>query len=962
MALAGVLLTLAGAVCLLPLSTAAKGDDWPVHDRDAGGQRFSPLAQITRGNVATLQKAWTVDTGVANIQVTPLVVGGRMFVSAGKDVLALEPETGKELWRFTAPALVSRRGVAYWPGDAATPPRIFSGAGDRLLALEAQTGRTVTGFGDGGYVDLKAGIRGDVDGQFSLVSPPMVYKDIVITGGNNGEQSPSYGLYGDIRGWDARTGRHLWSFHTVPRPGEPGVETWEGESWKNRSGTNVWSFFTVDVERGLVYAPLGSPTSDYYGGDRKGANLYANAIVALDAETGRLKWHRQLVHHDLWDFDLPAAPTLVEVRRGARTIPAVAVMTKVSTLFLFDRVTGEPIYGIEERPVPHSTVPGEASWPTQPFPLKPEPLGRITFDPARDFYGLTADHAAYCKELWDKNGMYTQGPFTPPGVEGYAVTFPSTLGGGNWNGLSYDRGQGLVFTNLMNLGQVARMVPGVPRGGGEQTWVRTTPWGGVVGRFWNPDNKIPCSAPPFGELVAVDVDRGQVAWRVPLGFIEPLKEQGLADTGALNIGGTIATAGGLLFVGATNDRRFRAFDSSTGAQLWETELEASAHSVPMTFLGKDGRQYVVVAAGGGSYLNSAPGTRIVAFALPTTPATGAPAKAPRKRVLAWADVRRGYQHDSISHALATIERLGRQSGLYDTFIRTDSQPITKRPIDFGAGTGIASGESFQARNLNSFDAIFFFGVREIELSPEQRADLLSFVRDDGKGFVAAHSAITAFFSWPEFGEMIGGRFDQHPWGITDATVVVDDPQFPAMRGLPASSVLHDEHYQLKDFSRDKVRVLAHLDPGTLDLHRPLVHRTDGDFPVAWAKTYGKGRVFYSTLGHADEAWDNPVVAQMYFEAIKWSLGLVDGDATPRPRPSPPVSPAPSGRKQLPAGEERPAVVKMCSSCHGLATSVAQRRTRPEWQALVDLMRQRGAPGTDDEAALVVTYLSRHFGR
>ena len=216
------------------------------------------------------------------------------------------------------------------------------------------------------------------------------------------------------------------------------METWEGESWKNRSGTNMWSFFTVDVERGLVYAPLGSPTADYYGGDRKGANLYGNAVVALDASTGRLKWHQQLVHHDLWDFDLPAAPTLVDVKRGGRTIPAVAVMTKFTTLFLFDRVTGEPIHGIEERPVPKSTVPGEASWPTQPYPLKPEPLGRTTFDPARDFYGLTPDHAAFCKDLWDKNGMYTQGPFTPPGVEGYAVTFPSTLGGGNWNGLSYD--------------------------------------------------------------------------------------------------------------------------------------------------------------------------------------------------------------------------------------------------------------------------------------------------------------------------------------------------------------------------------------------------------------------------------------------------------------------------------------------------------------------------------------------
>jgi uncharacterized protein len=256
---------------------------------------------------------------------------------------------------------------------------------------------------------------------------------------------------------------------------------------------------------------------------------------------------------------------------------------------------------------------------------------------------------------------------------------------------------------------------------------------------------------------------------------------------------------------------------------------------------------------------------------------------PRKHVLAWADVRNGFQHDSISHAMATVERLGRESGDYDTFIRTDSQLITRQPIVFPKGTGIATGEEFNVRNLNYFDAIFFFGVREIDLTAEQKADLLSFVKDDGKGFVVAHSGSTAFFSWPEFGEMIGGRFDEHPWGITDATVVVDDPAFPAMKGFPAVSVRNDEHYQLKDFSRDKVRVLAHLDPTKLDLTKPLVHRTDGDFPVAWARNYGRGRVFYSTLGHVVESWDDPVLQQLYFNAMKWALGLVSGDATPRPR-------------------------------------------------------------------------------
>ena len=258
----------------------------------------------------------------------------------------------------------------------------------------------------------------------------------------------------------------------------------------------------------------------------------------------------------------------------------------------------------------------------------------------------------------------------------------------------------------------------------------------------------------------------------------------------------------------------------------------------------------------------------------------AAAQAPRKQVLAWADVRNGYQHDSISHAVATIERLGRESGAYDTFIRTDSQLITKHPITFPAGTGIATGEQFNVRNLNYFDAIFFFGVREIDLSPQQRADLLSFVKEDGKGFVAAHSAATAFFSWPEFGEMLGGRFDEHPWGIAEGTVIVDDPTFPAMRHMPRSKVFRDELYQIKDFSRDKIRVLAHLDASKLDLTQSLVHRKDGDFPAAWARMYGKGRVFYSILGHDAEAWDNSAMARMYFEALRWALRLVDGDATP----------------------------------------------------------------------------------
>src|SRR4029079_9561293 len=303
--------------------------------------------------------------------------------------------------------------------------------------------------------------------------------------------------------------------------------------------------------------------------------------------------------------------------RNGKTTPAVAVMTKMSLVFIFDRVTGEPIFGMEERPVPQSSVPGEKTWPTQPFPVKPAPLARNTFDPAKDFYALTPEHAAYCKELWDTNGMYTKGPYTPPGVDGTMVTFPSTLGGGNWSGFSYDPTLGLAFTSVMNLGQVAKMVQGTARGGGPTTWARRRPSRGACGRFWNPETKIPCSAPPFGELVALDISRGEVAWRVPFGFVESLKAKGFDKTGTLNIGGSIATASGLIFIGATIDCRFRAFESRTGKQLWETQLDACAHALPMNFLGKDNGEYVVVDAGGGSFLGAAPGTKILAFALPT---------------------------------------------------------------------------------------------------------------------------------------------------------------------------------------------------------------------------------------------------------------------------------------------------------------------------------------------------------
>ncbi len=595
--------------------------EWPSYGHDAGARRFSPLKQITPANVGTLTRAWTFDTGGTAMQATPLVVNGVMYVPAGNSLFALEPETARVRWKYTDTDM-SRRGLAYWPGDDRTGPRLYTGAGDgELIAVDARSGRLAPDFGVGGRLDLKAGLSVDGGrGPLSVPSPPAIYRNIVITGGANGEGAPSTGrLYGDIRGWDARTGALLWTFHTVPRPGEPGTETWPPGAWKNRSGTNAWGFMTVDTARGLVFVPLGSPTDDFYGADRHGDNLYGNSLVALDAATGRLRWHQQLVHHDLWDYDPGAPPSLIDIRRAGRTIPAVAQITKVGLLFIFNRLTGEPIFGIEERPVPQSVVPGESTSKTQPFPILPRPLARLTFDPARDFYTLTPDHAAYCRNLWDQHKMFAAGPYAPMPLDGNVVTFPSTLGGGGFGGVSFNPDLGLVFVNVSHLGMVGHMEPRTNADTGQTTYVKTSPVGGAYGRFWNPDTRIPCSAPPFGELVAINAGTGAEAWRVPLGIVEDLEAKGIRNTGALNIGGSLATASGLVFIGATADRRFRAFDAKTGRELWATVLDADAKAAPITFQGRDGRQYVVIMAGGGLQLSkSTPafGSNLIAFALP----------------------------------------------------------------------------------------------------------------------------------------------------------------------------------------------------------------------------------------------------------------------------------------------------------------------------------------------------------
>ena len=607
--------------------------DWPAYGNDPGAMRFSSLRQIDRGNAEKLKTAWTFRAGKPGSEAVPIVVDGVMHVTAPDGVYAVVPETGELLWKYDA-SPSALRGLAYWHGSAGMHSRVFAGNGPYLLALDVTTGKPAPAFGEEGRVDLKKGALGDLkDGRYALQSPPAVFGNVVITGSSNGEGSPSAGAYGDIRGWDAKTGKLLWTFHTVPRPGEKGSETWPEGGWKNRSGTNVWGFFTIDEKRGIVYAPLGAPTSDFYGADRVGDGLYGNSLVALDARTGEVKWYRQLVHHDIWDYDAAAPPALFEIRRGGTVIPAVAQITKMGLLFVFNRVTGEPVYGMEERAVPQTSVPGEVTAKTQPFPLKPPPLARNTFK-VEELYDRSPEHARFCKELFETNQMKIGGPYTPLPLKGNALLFPSTLGGGNWGGVSIDPSLGLLFVNVMNIGQWGHM----EERGAE--YVRTSAYGPYA-RFWDVKTRIPCQNPPFGEMIAVDLATGEIAWKSVLGRIEALEAIGVRDTGSLNMGGSIATAGGVVFIGATNDSRFRAFDSRTGKLLWEVPIEASGHTMPITYMGRDGRQYVaIMATGGGGYLGGGSSNSLVAFALPDVNQKPLPASV-SKAVTEAARARRG---------------------------------------------------------------------------------------------------------------------------------------------------------------------------------------------------------------------------------------------------------------------------------------------------------------------------------
>ena len=627
------------AAAMLPLLYAQRGapqqsgaqnaaGDWPMYNRDLSASRYSPLAQINTTNVHQLTRVWSYNNlgrkpaGLTGgWEFTPVVVNGTIYVATSDSVVALQAETGKELWKYALKeGSPSRRGVAYWPGDGSLPPRIFFTSSRKLIGLNALTGEAMSGFGTPGEVDMVVPYE----------SAPTVYKNLLIVGTN--------GDPGGTRAFDARTGAKVWEFRSVPQGDAMGVETWENESWRERQGGTQWGFsMSVDAERGTVYGAYdsGGP-NDYYGGDRPGNNLFGSSVVALDANTGKIKWYFQLTHHDLWDYDLPSPAALIDLTVDGRKIPALAATTKSSYMFILNRETGEPVFGVEERAVPQSDVPGEKSSPTQPFPLKPPPLSRVSYKPedlvtAED---TNEEHARFCRDLVERSGgLYNVGPFTPylyraPGAPPRTtVLFPGSIGGVDWGGTAWDPNLGYIIVNTQDEASIGWIEPFE----GSRNGYRRNSIFGPTSRFhWSVgDPKSgniekagakawPCQKPPWGHLVAVNANTGEIAWKVVLGVTDELPE-GKRNTGRLSIGGPITTAGGLVFIAATNDKRFRAFESKTGKELWVTRLPMNARAVPVTFLGKNGKQYVAIVAGGNSALDDPepPGSEaLIVYALP----------------------------------------------------------------------------------------------------------------------------------------------------------------------------------------------------------------------------------------------------------------------------------------------------------------------------------------------------------
>jgi quinoprotein glucose dehydrogenase len=701
-----VALTLLG-LCAPSFGAAepAPGDqDWRTHGGDPGHRQHSVLDQINRDNVKKLAVAWTYRTGDAawdnrsQIQCHPIIVGSVLYAtSAQLKVFALDAATGRELWVFdpfgagaTRSSLGVNRGVTYW--EDGEDKRILVTAGQRLFALDAKTGKPIPSFGAGGSVSLLDGLDRDVTGLYVLSNTPgAIYQDLLILGSRVSE-GPGVAAPGHIRAYDVRTGKIRWIFHTIPKPGEFGYDTWPKDAWTRIGGANAWSGISVDEKRGLVFLPTGSAAFDFWGGNREGENLFANCVLVLEAATGKRVWHYQLVRHDIWDRDLPAAPVLVTVKRDGKDVDAVAQITKSGHVFLFDREKGAPLFPIEEVAVPPSDLTGEVAWPTQPVPVRPEPFARQTLTEADVTDRTPAARAAVLERLRQvRKGR----PFIPPSTQG-TVIFPGFDGGGEWGGAAFDpesrlqnvngnempwiltklairratestdaahgrvvyqqncvachglegqgdsegqhppvkgiekkmtreavdqlivSGKGVMpsfgmLTERQRAQLVAYLFGDKPAGGGDPPDLSVPYTHTGYNKFLDPDG-YPAVKPPWGTLNAIDLDKGEIAWKKVLGELPELTKLGIPPTGAENYGGPIVTAGGLVFIGATKDEKFRAFDKRTGEMLWETALPAGGYATPSTY-SIGGKQYVVIAAGGGK-MGTKSGDAYVAFALP----------------------------------------------------------------------------------------------------------------------------------------------------------------------------------------------------------------------------------------------------------------------------------------------------------------------------------------------------------
>lgn len=636
-------------VALVCSVTRARAQDWPAFAGDLAATRYSPAAEITRDNVSRLAPAWrwrpgedaiprtdsTLPAVPGAFEATPLALGDTLYVVTPYNrVVALDAVRGTPLWSYDPEVYrhgqwgnsrhllgFTHRGVAAWSDGRAR--RIFLNARWRLIALDAATGRPIPSFGRGGEVDLTAHLSRPVHRfHYGGTSPPLVVGDVVIVGSSVGDDLIYPGdPPGDVQAFDARTGRHLWTFRTVPRAGEPGAETWLEGSNRLAGHVNVWAPMSADAKRGLVYLPVSSGGNDYYGGARKGDNLFAESIVCVEARTGRRVWHYQIVHHGLWDYDLAASPLLATIRPFGEPVDVVVVLTKTGYAFVFDRVTGRPIWPIEERPVPASDVPGEEASPTQPFPLKPAPFARQGFGPT-DVVDFTPEIR---RRALAELQRYRWGPvFLPPSLRGTVVS-PGWIGGAGWGAGAFDPETGMLYVKATNRPTLVRL--GSPPGAGDRyvgeianPSVRLPVREGWL-RWWRRPRKtarIPLSRPPYGTLTAIDLNTGEHRWQVPVGDDSVMRASPALRgvrlpplLGHAGSAGGIVTAGGLAFIAA--GRMIYALDKSSGRTLWEARAGATTPAVPMTYRTRAGKQFVVVATGRGK------NAELVAFALSASP-------------------------------------------------------------------------------------------------------------------------------------------------------------------------------------------------------------------------------------------------------------------------------------------------------------------------------------------------------